>query len=194
MSVKVITGVVRLSYAWLNEPRANKKGVLKYGAQLIIPKDDTKTIADIDKAIEEEFAANFAKLGFKTAKLPKSSPSFKLPWRDGDEERDDDSVAGCMFINTTSDSRPSVVNLKLQEIIDPHEIYSGMYARVSITVKEFTGEAKGITCYLNHVQKVKEGDRLDGRASAVSDFKDFGGDEWEDPNAPDGDDEDDYVM
>jgi hypothetical protein len=58
----------------------------------------------------------------------------------------------------TSKTRPGVVDAKLQKIIDPSEIYGGVYAHVAITAKAYTMPKKGVTFYLNHVQKVKDGD------------------------------------
>ena len=49
---KVITGVVRLSYANVHEPQSINGGTPKYSVSLIIPKSDTKTIAAINAAVE----------------------------------------------------------------------------------------------------------------------------------------------
>ena len=79
MAQKLIIGPVRLSYAWVLEPKADKRGNLKYSAQVIIPKSDKKTIKQIESAIEAEFQAEKGYLGIKSEKMPKASASFKLP-------------------------------------------------------------------------------------------------------------------
>ena len=50
---KVVTGLVRLSYANVWEPKAATEGAVpKYSVSLIIPKSDTETIAKINAAID----------------------------------------------------------------------------------------------------------------------------------------------
>ena len=49
---KVVTGIVRLSYANLWEPKSINGGTEKYSASLIIPKSDTATIQAINEAID----------------------------------------------------------------------------------------------------------------------------------------------
>ena len=49
---KVITGIVRLSYANVWEPKSINGGAEKYSVSLIIPKSDTKTIAAINAAVD----------------------------------------------------------------------------------------------------------------------------------------------
>ena len=48
---KVITGVVRLSYANVWEPKSINGGAEKYSVSLIIPKSDTKTLSAINEAV-----------------------------------------------------------------------------------------------------------------------------------------------
>ena len=49
---KVVTGVVRLSYANVWEPKSINGGAEKYSVSLIIPKSDNKTLTAIQKAID----------------------------------------------------------------------------------------------------------------------------------------------
>ena len=51
-STKVVTGIVRLSYANVWEPTSVNGGTPKYGVSLIIPKSDKKTITAINKAMK----------------------------------------------------------------------------------------------------------------------------------------------
>jgi len=57
---------------------------------------------------------------------------------------------------------PGVVDAKVQKILDPSEIYSGVHAVVNVTAKAYAQPSRGVTFYLNHVQKVKDGDPLTG--------------------------------
>lgn len=57
-------------------------------------------------------------------------------------------------------------------ILDRSEVYSGCYARVSISFYAFnTNGNKGIACGLGNIQKIRDGESLGGgRVSAETDF------------------------
>jgi len=66
---------------------------------------------------------------------------------------------------------PGVVDGHLNKILDPTEIYSGVFAKLNVTVKGYKGpQGNGVTFYLNHVQKVKDGPALTGGAPAEDVF------------------------
>lgn len=167
-ATKVITGVVRLSYLHVWEPKAVQEGQeKKYSVSLIIPKSDKTTLAKIEKAIEA------AKEEGKTSKFGGKIPAkLKTPLRDGDEEREDDAYyADSYFINANAKQRPGIVDAQCNPIMDQSELYSGCYAHVSITFYAYDSNgSKGIACGLNNIMKVKDGEPIGGRASAESDF------------------------
>ena len=133
MSVKnptrVITGEVRLSYANLFEPKSIQGSKPKYSVSLIIPKSDKVTLAKIEAAIDAAIEAGTAKFGGKRP----NKAALKLPLRDGDTERDDPPYEGAMFVNANSTTPPQVVDESLAPILDRSQVYSGCYARASIT-------------------------------------------------------------
>ena len=59
-----------------------------------------------------------------------------------------------------------------RQILDRAEVYSGCYARVSLSFYAFnTNGNRGIACGLGNIQKTRDGESLgDGRVSAESDF------------------------
>ena len=89
-STKVVTGVVRLSYKHVWEPASVNGSNPKYSVSLIIPKNDTKTIAAINQAIDNAIRDGAAKFG---GKIPPKG-ALKLPLRDGDTEREDEAYRG----------------------------------------------------------------------------------------------------
>ena len=166
-ATKVVTGVVRLSYANVWEPVSIKGGTPKFSASLIIPKDDEKTLAAINAAIDAAIQDGVSKFG---GKIPNRA-ALKLPLRDGDIERDDESYKGSYFVNANSTTAPQIVDRAVQPILDRGEVYSGCYARVSINFYAFnTNGNRGVACGLGNIQKVKDGDPLSGKSSAVVDF------------------------
>jgi len=165
---KVVTGVVRLSYANVWEPKSVNGGTEKYSVSLIIPKSDTKTIAAINAAVDAAIEEGKGKFG---GKIPNKAV-LKLPLRDGDIDRpDDEAYANSYFVNANSTTAPQIVNRQLEPILDRSEVYSGVYARVSINFYAFNSNGnKGIACGLGNIQKIRDGEPLGSRSNAVDDF------------------------
>lgn len=166
-TTKVVTGVVRLSYANIWDPTSINGGTPKYGVSLIISKNDEKTIAAINAAVDNAIKDGVAKFG---GKIPNKA-TLKLPLRDGDTEREDEAYKNAYFINANSTTAPQIVDRSVQPILDRSEVYSGCYARVSINFYAFNSNGnRGVACGLGNIQKVKDGEPLGGKSSAADDF------------------------
>ena len=164
---KVVTGVVRLSYANIWEPKSINGGEEKYSVSLIIPKSDKKTIDAINAAVDAAIKEGVGKFG---GKIPNRA-ALKLPLRDGDTEREDEAYKDSFFVNANSTTPPQIVDSKVQSILDRSEVYSGVYARVSITFYAFNSNGnRGIACGLGNIQKVRDGEPLSSRSNAEDDF------------------------
>ena len=176
-NTKVRIGEVRLSYCHLFQPEAVADGgEKKYSVSIIIPKSNTKLVAEIKAAIEAAAAAGLAKFGGRRP------ANLKTPLRDGDLERaDDDAYADAWFINASSKGKPGVVKVmnvqgekKLVEVTNEEEVYSGCYGYVSVNFFAFNNAGnKGVAAGLNNVLKTKDGTFLGGRTSAKTDFGDM---------------------
>lgn len=166
-NTKVVTGIVRLSYEHVWEPASINGSNPKYSVSLIIPKDDVKTIAAINQAVDNAIKDGAAKFG---GKIPPKG-ALKLPLRDGDTERDDEAYRNAYFVNANSTTAPQIVDRAVQPILDRNEVYSGCYARVSINFYAFNSNGnKGVACGLGNIQKVRDGEPLGGKTSAADDF------------------------
>ena len=170
---KVITGVCRLSYANIWQAKSINGGAPKYSASVLIPKGDTKTVAKVKAAIQAAYEEGEGKLKGNGKTAP-SLASLKTPLRDGDTERpDDEAYAGHWFINANSNTAPGVVDANREPIYDTSEIYSGVYARVSLSFYAFNSNGiRGIACALQNIQKVRDGEALGGKSKAEDDFND----------------------
>ena len=168
MKTKVITGIVRLSYANVWEPKSVNGGKEKYSVSIIIPKEDTKALDEIKKAIDAAIEEGKGKFG---GKIPNKA-SLKTPLRDGDIDRaEDEAYKNSYFINANSLTPPQVVDKNVKPILEHSEIYSGVYARVSINFYAFNSNGnKGIACGLGNIQKIRDGEPLGGRVSAEDEF------------------------
>lgn len=172
---KVVTGVVRLSYAHIFEPKSIKGGDPKYSVSLIIPKDDNQMIKVLEQAIANAKELGKAKWG---GKIPNN---VKLPLRDGDDDRPEDAAyENSYFINANSDRAPQVVGTEKDKAtgkaipLGSDDVYSGCYARVSINFYPFNADGtKGVACGLNSIQKIDDGEPLAGSGGSAEEDFDF---------------------
>ena len=164
---KLVTGRVRFAYASVWEPTAYKGEDVKYSISLIIPKSDTKTIADIMTACDNAVKEGRAKLGDEIA------AKLKLPLRDGDMERPgEEAYSNSYFINAFSKDKPQIVDKAINPITEESEFYSGCFGRASLSFYAFNKDGhKGVGCGLLNLQKLSDGELLRTRSSPEEDFK-----------------------
>ena len=110
----------------------------------------------------------------------KEPKKLDLPLRDGDD-KDDEVYAGMLYVNAKSSTRPGIVDRNKAPIVDEEEIYSGVWAIVSVTFYPYdTNGNRGVACGLNNIMKFKDDEKLGGRSSAESDFADIDNEDDED--------------
>ena len=165
---KVITGInTRLSYFHGWDPVSINGGAEKYSVSVLIPKDDKDTVNAVNAAIDAAIEEGVTKFGGKKP----SRAAIKVPLRDGDVERDDEAYKGHYFINANSSTPPQIVDRAVKPILDRNEVYSGCYARVSLSFYAFNSNGnRGVACGLGNIQKVRDGAPLGGRSSAADEF------------------------
>lgn len=168
----MLTGVFRASYAYVFEPQASKDGgEPKYQITMLIPKSDTATVQAIQAGIAQAQQDGLQRVfgGQMPARL-------ETPLYDGDGVRRSgepfgEECRGHWVVRASSKSRPSVVGLDVQPIIDPNAFYSGCYARATINFFAYNKNGnRGVACGLNNVQKIADGEPLSGRTTAEEDF------------------------
>ncbi len=175
---KVVFGPCRLSYTHVFTKYApdgdTDNG--KYMTNVLIPKSEKQTIKALQQAIEAAKKAGIvSKWGGKEPK------NLEMPLRDGDTDKDDEVYEDCFFINAKSSTRPGICDKNKNPIVDEEEIYSGVYAYVSVSFYPYDKNGnRGIACGLNNIMKFKDGERLGGRTSAETDFADIDAEDDED--------------
>lgn len=166
----MVFGPCRLSYTHVFEKYNfdNRDGQGQYMTNVLIPKSEKETVEALRKAMEaaKEKAAAAKWSGKVPAKLD-------IPLRDGDE-KEDETYRGHWYMNAKSGNRPGVLDKNKAPIADEEEIYSGVWAYVSVTFYGYDKSGnRGIGCGLNNIMKFKDGERLGGGASAEEDFEDI---------------------
>lgn len=164
---QVVTGEARLSFVNLFEPKKigeNDKDA-KYYCTVIIPKTDTRTIEAIKAAIKAAAEAGAQK--HFGGRVP---TNVNNTFYDGDTATDDmgelknikyPEYKDSYFIRVSTRFKPKVLDANRQEIIDPTEVYSGMYGRVSMTFFAYSGDGRrGVSAVLNNVMKTRDGEPL----------------------------------
>lgn len=169
---KVVFGPCRLSYAYLFNkfnPKGDDKNA-KYMTNVLIPAKEKETVAAIQKAIDNAKAS-----GIKSKWGGKEPKNLDMPLHDGDErDKDIDTYADHYYINAKCSTRPSIVGRDKSPIVDEEEIYSGVWAYVSVTFYPYdTNGNRGVACGLNNIMKFKDDEKLGGRCSAETDFADI---------------------
>ena len=178
MAIKVTTPEFRASYVHVFHPKKNENGEDRYSISMIFSKstDITELKRAALKVAKETWGPDVVKL-IKAGRI-------KLPFRDGDVEREDDEAyEDSIFCNAASNRKPGVVDRKLNYIVDPEDFNSGDYARATINFFTFDRSGnKGVGVGLLNIQKLKSGERLGGGVSADRDFDavDGGEDDFDD--------------
>lgn len=172
-NMAITTGKVRASYVSVFQPRTPQNGgEAKYSVTLLIPKTDLATIntiyAEIERAKQEGAQKVFG------GHVP---PVCKAPIYDGNRTRPasgepfGEECKGHLVITASAKMQPAIVDLNLEDIINPAEVYSGCYIRANINFFAYNKNGnKGIGCGLNAIQKIADGEPLTARVSAEEAF------------------------
>lgn len=168
----VVFGPCRLSYTHLFAKYSPDGDAAngKFMTNVLLPKGEKETVKAIQSAIEAAKKSGIA--GLWGGKEPKK---LDTPLRDGDVDKEDDPVyEGKFYLNTKSKNRPGLVDKAKQPIVDEEELYSGVWAVVSVTFFAYDVSGnRGVAVGLNNVMKFKDDEQLGGRVSAESDFADI---------------------
>lgn len=160
----------------LKEPE-DGEGYARGTCAILFSKKDKKMYDKVQRAIKEAGKKKFGE------KFNPKSRKYSNPLRDGDELFEDDEYTvgeeakGMWFLSTSCYKVPQLVDQANQRVIDPETVeemmVSGNYFLFSVTMKGFDNESKGVRAELNNLMFIKEGDRLDGSASAEQDFESY---------------------
>lgn len=165
---------VRFSYCNLFQPQARPgQAEAKYSVTILVPKTNASAKAAIDQAVAQAIEAGVSKC-WNGVRPPQ--PAICV--HDGDGARPSDGqpfgeeCRGCWVFTASSKNQPFVVDAQVQNIIDPTQVYSGMWGNVNVNFFPYNSNGKkGVGCGLNGVQKTRDGEPLGNRVTAQEAFR-----------------------
>lgn len=177
----VVTPKAILSYPHLDKPQAGKKSTdkAKYSAALVFPEG-----SDLSALQAAVIAAAEEKFGTKGVEMLRTG-ALRSPFRKDAEAKG--YKPGSVFINTRSERKPGLVYLHAGSEKDANgkplparipddkvrdDLYPGCFVRAQLRAFYYDSEGnKGISFALNNVQKLGDGERIDGRQDATDVFE-----------------------
>jgi hypothetical protein len=173
MTNRIMLKKVRLSFPVLFTPKARDEGKdPQYSTMLLIPKSDKEAIKALREAEKAAAAEKWGKAPSKLASII----------HDGDDEDNEGYPEReghyYMTVSANQQYRPGIVDKNRQPVIDQSEVYSGVYANVTVRPfgYDFKGK-KGVSFGLGNVQILGYGDSLAGGISAEDEFDDVDDDD-----------------
>lgn len=173
---KIIIPSCRLSYPALFKPREmtdGGDGKPKYQATVLIPKSANQIVTEIMSAIQAEVTdAQKPDGAWKGARPPQPA----MPIYDGDGVQPKSGkpwgpeCAGHWVLRTSSTSKPDIVDEFGNPVLEASKFYAGCYCHFSVNIKAYNNKQLGVGAYLNCVGFAKDGEPLEGHASAKEDF------------------------
>jgi Protein of unknown function (DUF2815). len=180
-TTKVISPIAILSYPHLAAPQPSTDGKPpKYSATLIFTPEtlaDPKEKAFFEGMQKAALAAIETKWPGKAQQMLQSE-TFKKGFRRDAEAKN--YPPGSIFVNVRSSQQPGIVyahagpdgkpeRMPLEKIKD--EMYPGVIVRASLAAFAYDNNGnKGVSFGLNNLQKLRNGERMDGRVAAENEF------------------------
>ena len=174
---------VRIMFPRLFNPKPAAPGKDPSYSVLAIMHKDSEEYADIKDAIEGVCQDAF---GGQTKLVGRGNPLKNCAAVDATRESEGqqtlfsklDNPADYYFFNATSRSRPGIVDTELNDVLAKDAVKDGYYVKLNVNAWTWSHSGtKGVSIGLNHVQIIREGERLasgGGQSDPRSVFKPIG--------------------
>jgi len=168
----LLTPTFRVAFPEVAEPKMFAPG--QKGRYSCVALFTPSEFTDKDKAKWAALIGACNKVSTETFKKPMKELNrsvYKTPFQKGDEKGQYAGFsAGVIFFTMSAYARrPSILSIDGVTPLDPADFYPGCYARASVNPSA-NRQWKSISIGMNHLQKLGEGERLDGATSAAEDF------------------------
>lgn len=181
-SERIVTGKFRVSFPNVFKPKPDLQGKEKYSLDMLFKKgsDEHKAISKIVKKVCLDTWGG-------------KPDGYKSPIKDGDKPNKQGKILNGyedhVFVTAKTLNKPAVLDQGKHEILNAQDFYGGCYARASVVFSAYDALGNiGVTCYLQNIQKMADGDPFGNRVNAADEFDTI---EGFDVEAGDGDDMDD---
>jgi len=142
--------------------------------------DLTDIKKEVARLFEKNLGANWQER-LRNDRKGDGSPMFRSPFKNGDaadcKEADGKWKAGfgpgVVYLRASSLYKPGIVDGQKKEIMNPNEVYGGAYYRAQVHFYWYNHPAggQGVTCGLDNVQKIRDGEMLGGNQKAEDAFE-----------------------
>jgi hypothetical protein len=166
MAEALNTPYATLSFPHLFTPEPRSEGSEPvYSCVLLFAPEAQKS--DEYKAMQAAVAALAAE---KFPNVP--IKNILLPFKDAGQKTYSGYEPGMSYISPWSKSKPGIVDVRLQDVLDPAEVWAGQLVRAHLAPFSWTNSGKrGISFGLQHLQLIKrDAPRIDGRTPAKRAF------------------------
>ena len=162
MATAVTTPYATLSFPVLFTPKPRAPGSDPVYACSLLFSPEAQKSPEYKKM--QQAVAKVIKEKFPTVPVKR----LHLPFRQASEKPYAGYEPGWTFINPWSKNKPGIVDVRLQDVLDPAELWAGQIVRANIMPFHYdTSGNKGISFGLNHIQLIKrDAPRIDGRSTA----------------------------
>lgn len=172
---KIFTPKFRVAFPQVFEPKSINGSKPKYGVTMIF---DPAEIAKDPEEQQKWDALKAAVNETAIVKWGKAPAVLKKPFKKGDDQRNKengtiyDGYEGMITLNAMSETKPGLVDENVQPVIEQNVFYGGCYARASVNMYawDHPQSGKGVSCGLQNLQKIADGDPFSGRTKAEDDF------------------------
>lgn len=150
---------VRFMYNFVFEPRMNKmNGKEEYFVRVLVPKDNIEAIKAIKDAIHDVATDKWG------AKADAMLKTMRVPLMDGDVNKAGDEVyKGMYYFNAKTTTKPSVVDLTCNPIMNKEDFYSGCWGAFNGQVWAYDNAyGKGISISLGNLMKMEDDEHIGG--------------------------------
>jgi hypothetical protein len=165
---KIILRNVIVSYPQVFTAKADQKGALKFSSAFLMTEQ-----SQVDLAIAAHIAAAQDGFGPEAVALLRKGKFPTTLTTDPDIIKSKKYPSNVIaYLNARSDNKPQIIDGQKQPITDPKAIYAGCVVNVSLNAfpYNYEGMKKGVSFGLGNIQKVRDGERIDGRLSAEEEF------------------------
>lgn len=170
---KVISPEFIISFPNLFNPKpvminGKAQGDPRYDLQMLYEGD----ITELKKAAAAVAKAKWPGRDLKELAFPFKSGD-KLADKGKEKGKDREVYRGKVVLSASSQFKPQVIDARGQDIIDPNKVYSGAICRADLNFVAYNGvgaNPDGVTCYLNGVLFVRDGERIGGAGDARTRF------------------------